>query len=103
MKINFKKICAVLSLGAIVATSGMAMALGKVDYPCYGTWSHGTTGLTGGGTLYSYYECCYDCTSKASVKNHEGKYDAQIKCCSQAKAELPAKAFKTEYAYYDCY
>lgn len=24
MKINFKKICAVLSLGAIVATSGMA-------------------------------------------------------------------------------
>lgn len=101
--INFKKVCAVLSLGAIVATSGTALALGKTAYPCFGKWEYGTTGITGGGTVYSYYQCAIDCTSKASVKNYKGNTKSQTKCCAQARAELPAKAFKTDYSYYDCY
>ena len=96
-----KKFFVIGALAAVVLSSTSALA--KTEYPDGAIWKHGTTGLFGGGTLYSeYYN--YDHTySYASVINAKGVSDdnTQSKPEVFAKASVKAVALKTDHAYYN--
>ena len=100
---NIKKITAVLSLAAVMATSGSAFA--SMNYNTHpnnhSSWTYGTTGLFGGGTLKSeYYDTSYR-VSYSSVRNSEGQTDSNTAIRNWANSSTVAHAFKTEHSYYN--
>ena len=66
-----KRILAIGALAAVVLSSTTALA--QLDILDHGLWSHGTTGLFGGGKVYSQYQDWSYNWSYASVKNAKGK------------------------------
>lgn len=67
-------------------------------------WKYGTTGLFGGGTVYSeYVNWKAPKWYKASVKNAKGVYRCQFQYngSTYAKASVNAYAGRTDYSYYD--
>ena len=100
---KIKKITAVLSLAAVMATSGSAFA--SMNYNTHpnnhGTWTYGTTGALGGGTVRSeYFDRVYN-YSYASVVNAKGQKRSDTTYRGWARASLPACTFGTDHAYYD--
>ena len=79
--------------------SGVALAATKNTGT--GVWTYGTTSIFGGGTVYSRLtDRAFD--HRSSVKNWEGtvKRSKMQPPGITAVAELPVKAFNTDYAYY---
>ena len=99
---KIKKITAVLSLAAVMATSGSALANVITTHPNnHSTWIYGTTGFLGSGTVISeYYDTAYN-YSKATVINAKGQSSSQVTYRGWARVRLPACTFGTDRAYYD--
>ncbi|HOH58951.1 MAG TPA: hypothetical protein PLQ22_02950, partial [Bacilli bacterium] len=76
-------------------------ALAKTAYLDTGIWKYGTTGLCGGGDVYSKYSDWDHTYSYASVKNGKGKTASDTKKGAQASASLTASKFRTDYSYYN--
>jgi hypothetical protein len=92
----------ILAIGALAAVALSATtALARLDIMDHGLWSHGTTGIFGGGQVYSKYEDWSYNWSYASVKNAKGKKASDTKYQSQAAAQTKAYVNKTDYAYYN--
>ena len=100
---KIKKITAILSLAAVMATSGSAFAImNNNTHPnSHGIWTYGTTQLDGGGTVKSEYLDIKYRVSHSSVKNAVGLTNAATTIRSCAKSSLPAYAFRTDKAFYD--
>ena len=100
---NIKKITAVLSLAAVMATSGSAFDLMNYNTRpnTHGRWTYGTTGTFGGGTVKSEYLDSAYRVSYSSVKNARGRTDSATGFSSYAKSALPAYDFEKDYSYYD--
>lgn len=100
---KIKKITAVLSLAAVMATSGSAFA--SMNYNTkpnnHGRWTYGTTGAFGGGTVKSEYLDSKYRVSYSSVKNAKGVTSGATAFSSWAKSSLPAYTFGTDHSYYD--
>ena len=94
-----KRILAIGALAAVVLSSTTALA--QLDILDHGLWSHGTTGLFGGGKVYSQYQDWSYNWSYASVKNAKGKKASDTKYNDTAKASIKAYAGRTDYAYYN--
>lgn len=99
---KIKKITAVLSLAAVMATSGSAFAAIHYTNPNnHGTWKYGTTGAIGGGFVISeYYDRTYN-YSYASVVNALGKRNSDTTYRGWARTSLPAYTLGTDRAYYN--
>lgn len=96
-----KKFFVIGALAAVVLSSTSALAV--TEYPSGAIWKHGTTGILGGGTVYSkYYN--YDHTySYASVVNAKGASDNDTQSAAEvfAEASVKAVALKKDHAYYN--
>lgn len=92
-----------ISCAFILAPSLFTIASATTSYVSGGTWDHGTTGATGGGTVYSNY---YHKTKRhySSVINYQGNYNRDNAAKGEKSiASLPAKAGETDHAYYGFY
>ena len=100
---NIKKITAVFSLAAVMATSGSTFALmNNNTHPNnHSRWTYGTTGIFGGGTVKSEYLDSAYRVSYSSVENARGRTDSATAFSSWAKSSQTAYDFETDYAYYD--
>ena len=96
---KLKKFLVVCSLTAIVGASGSALA--KTAYLDTGIWKYGTTGVLGGGDVYSKYSDWAHTYSYASVKNAKGKTASDTKKEAEASASLKAYNLKKDYSYYN--
>ena len=93
-----KKTVAALCLAAIMATSVGAAAAYEVDG---GYWKGGTTGLLGGGTVYSNCLAVSHEYGYAWVENADGDKDGDVRAAGTwAKAAVPACTLRTDYAGY---
>lgn len=94
-----KQTVAAVCLAAIVATSVGAAAKYEVDG---GFWRGGTTGLLGGGTVYSYGNAVAHDYCHVWVVNAEGNRDGDIQPAGTwARAEAKAYVNRTDYSYYE--
>ena len=84
------------------STTGGEVSPLTTEYPAEGgTWNYGTTGLTGGGTVYSDY--LHNSRAHGStVENADGLTDRSPTAVAGAwsHAEAPAVAWAVDYAYY---
>lgn len=96
-----KALATCLLLATIGGTLFSGVAAAGLKYTGTGWWSYGTTGLFGGGTVYSNLSDAVFQHS-TSVKNANGKwgYSGTKPAGKEAKASQTAYNFRTDYAYY---
>lgn len=96
-----KKTVALLS--AITVLGASATALAATSYLESGIWKHGTTGMFGGGEVYSEYVDWDHNWYTATVINAKGKKvkDTETNGYTYATARTTAYSFKTDYTYYN--
>lgn len=96
-----KALATCLLLATIGGTLFSGVAAAGLKYTGTGWWSYGTTGLFGGGTVYSNLSDAVFQHS-TSVKNANGKwgYSGTKNAGTTAKASQTAYNFRTDYAYY---
>lgn len=96
-----KALATCLLLATIGGTLFSGVAAAGLKYTGTGWWSYGTTGLFGGGTVYSNLSDAVFQHS-TSVKNANGKwgYSDIQNAGTTAKASQKAYNFRTDYAYY---
>lgn len=96
-----KLISSVITIFAITICVGTSLASAKTVSAGGGTWSYGTTGLFGGGTVYSKYLHNSE-VHGSSVINANGVMDTDYnrRAGVQSNASTAAVAFKTDHSYY---
>lgn len=96
-----KLISSVITIFAIAICVGTSLVSAKTVSAGGGTWSYGTTGLFGGGTVYSYYLHNSE-VHGSSVINANGVKDEDynVEAGKQSRADTTAVAFKTDHSYY---
>ena len=101
---KIRRITAVLSLAAVMATSSSAFAL-YMHYNTHpnnhGTWTYGTTGMLGGDTVRSEYIDSKYKVSHSSVRNGIGLTNEATVHGGWAKSSQTAIPLVDDYAYYD--
>ena len=99
---TIKKITAVLTLAAVMATTGTAFAkLSTTNPNGHGSWTYGTTQLDGGGSVISNYRDYSYNYSHSSVRNAFGRTDSATRYRGYANSSTTAIPLLTDHSYYD--
>ncbi|WP_211351843.1 lactococcin 972 family bacteriocin [Haloactinospora alba] len=90
-KKNLRKVVLAGAIAFSLAPAGAALA--DTDYVGGGTWEHGTTGGSGGGTVYSNYHHSSEAHG-SSVKNCDGVVDRSPTVSPGSWSNAQANAIK---------